>query len=200
MDIRRGVIRAFDAQAYLADVQIVGSLATTLSGVPVAKHIGTDLLTPGTKCGLLFFDETNPADACVFFVYDGAPTPWVTSALIKDGEVAVGDLAFDPATQAELEAHAASPNAHHIVDSGVVTTPTISTLGWKTQAVSFNVSFGAVPNVVFVPDNSGTGDIVVDEFRVRKGTLSTTGFTIDYKVIGIASNGTFKFQWIAVLP
>jgi len=30
----------------------------------------------------------------VVFIYDGAPVPWVTSALIKDGEVAVGDLAF----------------------------------------------------------------------------------------------------------
>jgi len=30
----------------------------------------------------------------VVFIYDGAPVPWVTSALIKDGEVAVGDLAL----------------------------------------------------------------------------------------------------------
>lgn len=113
MDIRRGIIRAFDSGTYLADVQIVGSMATMLPGVPVAKQIGADLLTSGTKCGVLFFDETNPSDACVVFVYDGVPVPWITSSLIKDGEVAVGDLAFDPATQAELDAHAALPSVHH---------------------------------------------------------------------------------------
>lgn len=73
MDIRRGIIRAFDSGTYLADVQIVGSMATILTGVPVAKQIGAELLTSGTKCGVLFFDETNPSDACVVFVYDGAP-------------------------------------------------------------------------------------------------------------------------------
>jgi len=113
MNIRRGIIRAFDSGTYLADVQIVGSMATILTGVPVAKQVGAGLLTSGAKCGVLFFDETNPSDACVVFVYDGAPVAWVTSALIKDGEVAVGDLAFDPVTQAELDAHAALPSVHH---------------------------------------------------------------------------------------
>lgn len=74
MDVRRGIIRAFDSGTYLADVQIVGSMATMLPGVPVAKQIGANLLTSGTKCGVLLFDETNPADACVVFVYDGAPS------------------------------------------------------------------------------------------------------------------------------
>jgi len=74
MDIRRGIIRAFDSGTYLADVQIVGSMATILTGVPVAKQIGAGLLTSGSKCGVLFFDETNPADGCVVFIYDGAPT------------------------------------------------------------------------------------------------------------------------------
>jgi len=74
MDIRRGIIWAFDSGTYLADVQIVGSMATMLTGVPVARQIGADLLTSGTKCGVLFFDETNPSDACVVFVYGGAPT------------------------------------------------------------------------------------------------------------------------------
>jgi hypothetical protein len=97
MDIRRGIIRAFDSGTYLADVQIVGSMATILTGVPVAKQIGADLLSSGTKCGVLFFDETNPSDGCVVFVYEGAPVAWVTSALIKDGEVVKADLASQDA-------------------------------------------------------------------------------------------------------
>jgi len=74
MDIRRGIIRAFDSGTYLAEVQIVGSMATMLSGVPVAKQIGADLITSGAKCGVLFFDETNPSDGCVVFIY-GEPHP-----------------------------------------------------------------------------------------------------------------------------
>ena len=93
MDIRRGIIRAFDSETYLANVQIMGSMATTLTGVPVAKQIGANLLTSGARCGVLFFDETNPSDACVVFVYQGTPLPWVTSALIKDGEIVQSDLA-----------------------------------------------------------------------------------------------------------
>ncbi|MFQ6001193.1 MAG: hypothetical protein ACE5LG_05950 [Anaerolineae bacterium] len=86
MDVRRGIIRAFDSDTYLADVQIVGSMATVLTGVPVAKQIGADLLTSGTKCGVLFFDETNPSDACVAFVYEGLPGRWVTPAMLEDTE------------------------------------------------------------------------------------------------------------------
>jgi hypothetical protein len=92
MDIRRGIIRAFDSGTYLADVQIVGSMATMLTGVPVAKQIGADLLMSGTKCGVLFFDETDPSDPCVAFVYDGAPAAWITGDLLKDPLTDVGDI------------------------------------------------------------------------------------------------------------
>lgn len=78
MDIRRGIIRKFDSGTYLADVQIVGSMATMLTGVPVAKQIIADLITSGTKCGVLFFDETNPADACVVFIYGEAHPGHIT--------------------------------------------------------------------------------------------------------------------------
>jgi len=78
MDIRRGIIRAFDSGTYLADVQIVGSMATMLTGVPVAKQIETDLLMSGSKCGVLFFDETNPCDACVLFIYGEAHPGHIT--------------------------------------------------------------------------------------------------------------------------
>jgi len=78
MDVRRGIIRGFESATYLADVQIVGSMATVLTGVPVAKQIVADLVTSGTKCGVLFFDETNPADACVVFIYGEAHPGHIT--------------------------------------------------------------------------------------------------------------------------
>ena len=93
MDIRRGIIRAFDSGTYLADVQIVGSMATVLTGVPVAKQIGAELVTAGAKCGVLFFDPTNPADGCVAFIYEGTPGAWVDSGLLLDEAVTFAKLA-----------------------------------------------------------------------------------------------------------
>ena len=84
MDIRRGIIRGFESATYLADVQIVGSMATVLTGVPVAKQIEAYLVTSGTKCGVLFFDETNPADACVVFIYGEAHPGHITIPQSKE--------------------------------------------------------------------------------------------------------------------
>ena len=39
MDMRRGVLRAFDSGTYKASVEIAGSIAVWLTGVPVARNI-----------------------------------------------------------------------------------------------------------------------------------------------------------------
>lgn len=93
MRMERGVIRAFDSVNYLADVQIVGSMATLLEDIPVSKSIGESLVVDGAKCGVVFFDPTNPSDACVAFIYEGAPVAWVTSGLIVDGAVGAAEIA-----------------------------------------------------------------------------------------------------------
>ncbi len=171
MDIRRGIIRAFDSGTYLADVQIVGSMATVLTGVPVAKQIGAGLLTSGAKCGVLFFDETNPSDACVVFVYEGAPVAWVTSALIKDGEVAVADLAFDPATQVELDAHAALPSVHHGHASARAAAASSLALTTSSQDVpGCSLSLGAGTWLIF-----GVFDMEGDSTAVGLGVLDVGG-------------------------
>ncbi len=85
MEIRRAIVVAFDSGSYTATVQIAGSMASWLSGVPVAKHLASGLLTVGARCGVIFFDPANPGDACVAFVYDGAPGAWVTPGML-DGE------------------------------------------------------------------------------------------------------------------
>lgn len=54
MEIRRGIIRAFNSGTYLADVQIVGSVATVLTGVPVAKEIRADFSLLGPNVGFSF--------------------------------------------------------------------------------------------------------------------------------------------------
>ena len=42
MEMLKATIRSFDADAYTATVQISGSLATWLDGVPVARNIAAN--------------------------------------------------------------------------------------------------------------------------------------------------------------
>ena len=69
MPIRRGVLRAFSASTYLADVQVAGSLPTLLINVPVARNLASAELVVGRKVALLYFDEANPDDAVVAAVW-----------------------------------------------------------------------------------------------------------------------------------
>jgi len=67
--MRRGVVKAFDSGTYLATVQLVGSLAVWLTGVPVSRGIPSAEMVAGRKCAVQFFDEGNPKDAVVAAVY-----------------------------------------------------------------------------------------------------------------------------------
>ena len=69
MEILKATIRSFDATAYTATVQITGSIATWLDGVPVARNIPAADLAEGRRCAVLFFDVANPSDAVVLAVY-----------------------------------------------------------------------------------------------------------------------------------
>ena len=69
MEILKATIRSFDATAYTATVQITGSIATWLDGVPVARNIPAADLAEGRHCAVLFFDVANPSDAVVLAVY-----------------------------------------------------------------------------------------------------------------------------------
>jgi len=81
----------------------------------------------------------------VVFVYDGAPLPWVTSVLIKDGEVAVGDLAFDPVT---------SPSFGQLKHLSIHVTGN----GTRYKDHTWNHGMGAAPlGVVATIDVTGVG-------------------------------------------
>lgn len=68
--IRDAVIRAFNATAYTADVQLTGSLPTYLNSVPVARNIAGAEMTAGRRCAVAFFADANdPANAVLFAVY-----------------------------------------------------------------------------------------------------------------------------------
>ena len=69
MEIKRGVIKAFDSGTYKATVQVAGSLSVWLAEVPVARNIPSGEMVLGRNCVLIFFDETNPKDAVLIAAY-----------------------------------------------------------------------------------------------------------------------------------
>jgi hypothetical protein len=69
MEIRRGVLRAFDAGSYTATIEVAGSIATWLSGVAVARNIDSAELIAGRRVALLLFDPSNPDDMVVCAVW-----------------------------------------------------------------------------------------------------------------------------------
>ena len=69
MNIRSGVVKAFDAGTYTATVQLSGSLAVWLSELPVARNIPSAEMLAGRRCAVIFFDASNPRDAVVAAVF-----------------------------------------------------------------------------------------------------------------------------------
>jgi hypothetical protein len=69
MDIKKGVVKAFNGTEYTATVQLAGSQSVWLYKVPVARNIGSSEMMSGRKCAVVFFDESNRDDAVVVGVY-----------------------------------------------------------------------------------------------------------------------------------
>lgn len=69
MTVRSGVVKAFDAVSYRATVQVAGSDASWLHGVPVARNVASGEMVAGRRCVVLFLDDANPEDAVVIAVW-----------------------------------------------------------------------------------------------------------------------------------
>jgi hypothetical protein len=69
MEIRRGILRAFDTGAYTASIEIAGSISVWLTGVAVARNIASADLVTGRKVAVLFFDPSNQDDAVLCAVW-----------------------------------------------------------------------------------------------------------------------------------
>jgi hypothetical protein len=69
MEMRRGTLRAFDSGTYKATIEVAGSIAVWLTGVPVARNIASGDLLAGRNVALLLFDPSNPNDAVVAAVW-----------------------------------------------------------------------------------------------------------------------------------
>ena len=69
MEIKRGVLRAFNAGSYKATVEVAGSIATWLPGIAVARNIDSAELIAGRSVALLLFEPSNPDDIVVCAVW-----------------------------------------------------------------------------------------------------------------------------------
>lgn len=69
MEMRRGVLRAFDSVGYTATVELAGSIGGLLAGLAVARNIDAAEMTNGRSVAVLFFDSANPGDAVVAAVW-----------------------------------------------------------------------------------------------------------------------------------
>lgn len=68
-EIHGGILKAWNAGAWLADVQLTGSLTLWLKSVPTSRGIPSAEMVVGRKVAVLLFDPTNPADAVITAVY-----------------------------------------------------------------------------------------------------------------------------------
>ena len=65
-----GVLRAFDATTWQADVQLTGSFPTNLTGIAVNRGLNAAAITAGRRCIVVFNDLQNPNDAVLVAVYE----------------------------------------------------------------------------------------------------------------------------------
>ena len=61
--IAKATLKSSDAGTYKATVQLDGSLATYLTGVPVSRAIPAAEMLAGRTVAVLFFTPDNPDDA-----------------------------------------------------------------------------------------------------------------------------------------
>lgn len=91
------------------DANLASTLTTAIAAKASTAALTTEI-SDRTAADALLIPLTQKGTASGVATLDGStkiPTgqiPPITSAMITDGTVAVGDLAFDPATQAELDA------------------------------------------------------------------------------------------------
>ncbi len=69
VEVRRGVVTAFDGATYRASVQLVGSREISLADLPVSKGLAAGSVAVGASCAVLFLSQHDPKDVVVVAVW-----------------------------------------------------------------------------------------------------------------------------------
>ena len=67
--IKKGILKSFDSNTYLATVQIAGSLSVWLENIPTSRAIASSEMVAGRNVAVLFMDPSNFSDAVVIAVW-----------------------------------------------------------------------------------------------------------------------------------
>ena len=67
--IKKGILKSFDSNTYLATVQIAGSLSVWLENIPTSRAIPASEITTSRNVAVLFIDSGNPSDCVVIAVW-----------------------------------------------------------------------------------------------------------------------------------
>jgi len=67
--IKKGILKSFDSNTYLAAVQIAGSLSVWLENIPTSRAIPASEMTASRNVAVLFIDPSNFSDAVVIAVW-----------------------------------------------------------------------------------------------------------------------------------
>ncbi len=76
---KRGVITNVYVNMAQADVIIVGDEQTILKGIPLSSAINPKTIIAGDQCRIDMFDETNPNDMVIAYVYGRSQPKILTS-------------------------------------------------------------------------------------------------------------------------
>jgi len=67
--IKKGILKSFNSDTYLATVQIAGSLSVWLENIPTSRAIPAAEMVSGRSVAVLFNDIDNPTDCVVIAVW-----------------------------------------------------------------------------------------------------------------------------------
>lgn len=155
--IRRGILQSFDNNTYTATVLIVEATNYVLSSVPIATSVDGTSAISGANCAVLFFDESNHADAVIIAVYGQTPAPppgRVT--LLTTPELEVNGVVINSGITQTFTAGASIPNgALGIVYRMTMNTPT-------TGAFVYAGPHGATLSKYVELDNPGVAGAFAD--------------------------------------
>jgi len=67
--MKKGILKSFDSNTYLATVQIAGSLSVWLENIPTSRAIPASEMVSGRNVAVFFHDASNFSDAVLIAVW-----------------------------------------------------------------------------------------------------------------------------------
>ena len=101
--LKRATIKAYNAAAHKATVQMAGSLSVWLNDVRVATNIPPPSVVPGRECAVLLFTDDNPDDGVVVTVHGAAPSGVSAGSRLQDATTIPGSMSRTPPTRTRCE-------------------------------------------------------------------------------------------------